>query len=271
MIIKRKLYSTHKIEFRQKEFAAAAGKKIVSATMRVCDKVGSIAQKALKKGGSKTVAKSIVKDDLNSKLKKIQERYKDNPSILKRKMKKAIRIHNNTKEERISKLQDTAFKKLDNLRPDILRPKEVVDAKAEEIVKNLPKNAVKTVVKLPKNVYKGAKYVYEDTGKIIAKGGEALNRHPIAAPGWASGDVFNATMIATGNPELTAVPVGSIVGGVGYAGETIMFPRKVRRKFRQNGIRFRKKHTNGKGLDNFSIKKVFNTNSIPANAVGHKI
>ena len=270
MIIKRKLYSAHKIEFRQKEFAAV-GKKVVSATMRVYDKAGSIAQRVLKKSGSKTVAKSIIKDDLSSKLKEIQERYKDKPSILKRKMEKAIRIHNNAKEKRISELQDTAFKKLDNLRPDTFRPKEVVDAKAEEIIKNLPKNAVKTVVELPKNVYKGAKHMYEDTGKIIAKGGEALNRHPIAAPGWASGDVFNATMVATGNPELTAIPVGSIVGGVGYAGETIMFPRKIRRKFRQNGIRFRKKNTNGKGLDNFSIKKVFNTNNIPANAVGHKI
>ena len=249
------------IILEQREFGKA--KEAVSSVLRGADNVRLRLRSRAKDSASKEVAKSLDKDFAKKKIKEIKENYKNKPEIAKRKIEE-VKKHS---RGRRAEYQRKARGKFEALKPADPKTAEQIESTAEKIVSpKLPtvEQVKDKTLKAGRSVLEGAKKTYENTGQVITEAGVKFREHPVAAPGWFSGDAVNIVGSATGHPEMLAVPVGSIAGGVGLAGELGLFPRKVRRKFRQNAINYRKRRESGaarKGIQkltpshNWSLKK----------------
>lgn len=249
------------IEFRQKDFGK---KEIIEGVLKAKNWIRKIGTEAGKKRGSKQVASSLNKSHEARKKAEIAATYGNNPKLAQRKLEKLRASRKGRKDH----LRRSARKKLDAI-PDKVQTREQISEKARQIADQItPENIANAIKEAPKktarSVMEGAKKTYENTGQIITEAGAKFREHPVAAPGWFSGDAVNIIGSATGHPEMLAVPVGSIAGAAGLAGESGLFPRKVRRKFRQNAIDYRKRRESGtarKGLQkltpahDWSLKK----------------
>lgn len=260
------------IILRQKEYSLK--KNIIESVLQFGNRAKKKALKEGTKSGSKQIANSLNKAHESRKTAEILEAYKNKPQIAKRKLEKL----RNSRKGRKAEMEKVALKKLNNL-PNDIKTKEEISKRAEKIADQITiQNVANTAKQLPENtarsVMNGVKNIYENTGQIVTDAGVGFRKHPIAYPGWFSGDVVNGIATATGHPELVAVPVGTIVGTAGLAGETALFPRRVRRKFRQNAINYKKRRVSGqeKGKltipHDWSIKKMVQNNNEYVGRIG---
>ena len=236
------------IILEQREFGKV--KQAVASVLRGADNVRLRLGKRAKNSASKEIAKSLDKDFTKKKIEEIKAAYGNKPEIAKRKIEK-VKKHS---RGRRAEYEKGAKGKFEALKPANPKTAEQIEATAEKIVNpKLPtiEQVKDKTLKAGRSVLEGAKRTYENTGQVLTEAGVKLREHPVAAPGWFSGDAVNIVASATGHPEMVAVPVGSIAGAAGLAGETGLFPRKVRRKFRQNAINYRKRRESGAARKGF--------------------
>ncbi len=195
---------------------------------------------------------------VEEKIAKIRAKYSNNPKIAERKISQFLAKD----KERVERLQQQAQRKLEAISPSrVAKTPEQIDAAAEALsnptaksVLDAGKNAGKAVVNGGKSVISGVSKVYTGTGKVLTEGGALVYKHPLAGPGWLSGDAVNIVGSSLGHPEVLSVPVGTIVGGTGLAIERAVLPRATQRRFRQNSIRLRKKAA-ASGFSEWSLQK----------------
>lgn len=230
----------------QKTFAVK-GKKAQSVLAGL--KLGNFIRKKVEgrsiKSGAKQVARSL--NDTIEKEKLSQ--YKEGSSLYKRKKARLRR----ERKTRIQGLQRRAERKLQDFSK--VKTPEQLESRAQELadkatVKGAVDYAKSAPIKVGKSVMQGAEKAYKHTGTVALNIGAKVVEHPIATPGWFSGDAVNIVGTATGHPEVTLVPVGTIASGAGLAVEKVL-PRKTRRKLRQKAIRLKKEgKLHGKSLSN---------------------
>ena len=234
----------------QKAFSVKGIKaKSVLAGLKIGNFLKKTSERTNIKSGSRKIAESMTKSFEEKKL----SQYKKGSSVYERRKARLKK----QRKDRIKGFKETAQNKLQDYSK--VRSSEQLESKAQKIADKITvPNIINTIkeapVKAAKSVMKGAEKAYKNTGQVFTEVGTKFREHPIAYPGWFSGDAVNYVGAATGHPEVLAVPVGTIVGGAGLAGESGLFPRKLRRKFRQNSINYKKRRILGqrKGLQKLS-------------------
>lgn len=229
------------IEFRQKQFGFR--KKIVDITATALGKSDLIKSRLNKlsvRSGAKTIARDLEKSNISKKTPEIIEKYKNNPKIAERKIHKLKRLS----KGRVEASKRTAEKKLAALTKPQTRTKEQVLKDAESIVPKNPtevyNKAKQSLVGVGKGVASGLNKLYNNTGAVLTKGGEALTKATGETLAFLSGDVVNAVGPALGHPEVLTVPVGTIGAGAVAAAKRAVLPRSYMRGRRQAGIKLRK-------------------------------
>ena len=223
---------------RQKNFGRKT--EIIRAGLKLKNKGKSVLEDLSFNSNAKEVAKSLNKKFEAEKIKKLKEEYAKEPKTLARKLKEL----RSKRKNRIKRYTSEARKKFGSY--TTVKTDKQISTRAQEISDNLTpkkitKRVVRTIVGLPRTIVTGAKNAYNNAGQIITNSGALLRAHPAPMVGWTSGDVFNAGAVLSGHPELTPIPVGSILGGTLLTMEKSLIPRNTRRVWRQNGIAFRKR------------------------------
>lgn len=235
---------------RQREF----GKKIelIRAGLELGNKGRGVLEKFSFNSNAKEIARSLNKKFEAERIKLLKEEYAQNPKLLAEKLKEL----KSKRRFRLKKYASEARKKFDSY--TTVKTEEQIGSRSQNLSdsltpKKITEKVVRTVVDLPRTIVTGAKNAYNNAGQIITNSGALLRAHPAPMVGWTSGDVFNAGAVLSGHPELTPIPVGSILGGTLLTMEKSLIPRNTRRVWRQNGIAFRKRQeAAGKNRRNLS-------------------